>query len=960
MVRWTCAVTNSSQRIVGAFGIVASGLYSGIDGPFAQIGASVCIIGITGILQSHFLRRMFFGEAKKEVYSTPNFFQRIFGHSSTHGDDDDNEITDEDRARLASNFGWDALLDFLKARRIRTFATVGAATAITAIFRSPLGGVVFALEEAASYFEPPLLVKTLMATIVSYFLVAYNINNFKESLEGVTGAEYDSIKTHFDSTHAAQFAADATCQPKIPLDDLYIYTAIGVLAAIVGRSWNHSLSLVQKARLKYVMRVDRTLSPSRLSNRLPFLDPEFRKKWGTPLNRLLEVFAVCVITSVVVVLLPVIPNADTCVSVRRPLQHVLAASPEACFLDGQVNLVSGEGLEGTKDSLKKRDLRRLAKLYGRAESGSLVTVSSLSQADRSFVLSKCLSQVPSTVCLPDDLMSDYITKISSAFMMASNTSASTASSKRLTMRNEENPIAVVVASAATEPGHDSSSGSTAPAGGSNSTTGGGGENSTAGNHDSTTGGSSTSWDSSPGGGHSSPGGTSHGDALAEAVAREDLLLNLTARQKLLPYYDFRTDKLFGLPKTKHGASTSEHRLVVRASDPNSEALQATGLDQACYFELRSLLFQSPENQLKLILKRGAYNIWSARTLAIFMAIYIFLSLLTWYIALPTDVVIPNLIIGAVKGRLIGLAINYFKARSGQQLQDPGFWALLGMAGSWSASTRTIITVIVISLEMTNDFNALPGLLMVTFIAAGISARFGPSLYHTELENNGAPFLEQEPPYSLHTRSIEHAMSRKYVSGLYQKETALDEALRVRTRAAFEPAGSTGPTSVLWLRKYEPLDKIHQALATAFDSFPVVNPTVVIDDESEPANPMARVHLVPVGIVTRTALKHAMERLHTHIEGDIELREAEMFPVLDVMNPSPTVVKRDTVASKVFRMVRMLGLRQVLVVDDEGKLLGVATRKDLVRLTEALHHVHGEMGRRRRHGKRSGKGSSDEH
>ncbi|KAI8808567.1 chloride channel [Cladochytrium replicatum] len=355
-----------------------------------------------------------------------------------------------------------------------------------------------------------------------------------------------------------------------------------------------------------------------------------------------------------------------------------------------------------------------------------------------------------------------------------------------------------------------------------------------------------------------------------------------------------------------------------------------------------------ENQLKLILKRGVYNIWSVKALAIFLVVYIVLSLLTWYIALPTDVVIPNLIIGAVAGRMVGIGLNWVKSGAGSSIEDPGFWALLGMAASWSATSRLVITVIVICLELTNDFYALPGLLVVTFVAAGVAGRLGPSLYHTELENNGAPFLEHEPPFSLHTRPIENAMSRKYASGLYPSGRAIDEALAVRTRAAFEPPGSTGPASVFWLRPFEPLDNVHRALATAFDSFPVVNPVVVADGTQnyDPASlsgsvPMARVQLIPVGIVTRSALKHATERLQRHIAGDTEIRESEMFPVLDVMNPSPTVVKRSTVASKVFRMVRTLGLRQVLVVEEEGHLLGVVTRKDLVRLTEALHHVHGE-------------------
>ncbi|KAI8814625.1 hypothetical protein BJ742DRAFT_734367 [Cladochytrium replicatum] len=174
-------------------------------------------------------------------------------------------------------------------------------------------------------------------------------------------------------------------------------------------------------------------------------------------------------------------------------------------------------------------------------------------------------------------------------------------------------------------------------------------------------------------------------------------------------------------------------------------------------------------------------------------------------------------------------------------------------------------------------------------------------------------------------------------GLYPSGRAIDEALAVRPRAAFEPPGSISPAAVLWLRPYEPLDNVQVALATEFDSFPVNY------DPAKPSGsiPMARLQLKPVGTVMRTALKHTIERLKRHIAGDIEIREGELFPVIDVMNPSPTVVKRSTVASKVFKTVRTLGLRQVLVVEEDRYLLGVVTRKDLVRLTEALHHVHRE-------------------
>lgn len=58
--------------------------------------------------------------------------------------------------------------------------------------------------------------------------------------------------------------------------------------------------------------------------------------------------------------------------------------------------------------------------------------------------------------------------------------------------------------------------------------------------------------------------------------------------------------------------------------------------------------------IRTLLIRGAYDFLSAGVLCVFGLTYLLLSLLASAVALPTDLIIPNLIIGAVLGRLWGL------------------------------------------------------------------------------------------------------------------------------------------------------------------------------------------------------------------------------------------------------------------------------------------------------------------
>ncbi|KAF7802251.1 chloride channel protein CLC-c-like [Senna tora] len=127
---------------------------------------------------------------------------------------------------------WKWLRFFKNDRDRRDLITCGAAAGVAAAFRAPVGGVLFALEEAASWWRSALLWRTFFTTAV----VAVVLRSFMELCRGGTcGLFGEGGLIMFDVNQA---------KPVYSTPDLLVVIFLGVVGGILGSIYNYLVDKV--------------------------------------------------------------------------------------------------------------------------------------------------------------------------------------------------------------------------------------------------------------------------------------------------------------------------------------------------------------------------------------------------------------------------------------------------------------------------------------------------------------------------------------------------------------------------------------------------------------------------------------------------------------------------------------------------------------------------------------------
>lgn len=104
----------------------------------------------------------------------------------------------------------------------RDFVVGGASAGVAAAFGAPIGGVLFALEEAASFWNPNLILRTLIAAIISSF----TLNLVLSLYHGLNTFSYPGL------FNLGQFEALPYSYYEIP-----VFMLMGCIGGILGALW---------------------------------------------------------------------------------------------------------------------------------------------------------------------------------------------------------------------------------------------------------------------------------------------------------------------------------------------------------------------------------------------------------------------------------------------------------------------------------------------------------------------------------------------------------------------------------------------------------------------------------------------------------------------------------------------------------------------------------------------------
>ncbi|HEY2898281.1 MAG TPA: chloride channel protein [Gemmatimonadaceae bacterium] len=241
---------------------------------------------------------------------------------------------------------------------------------------------------------------------------------------------------------------------------------------------------------------------------------------------------------------------------------------------------------------------------------------------------------------------------------------------------------------------------------------------------------------------------------------------------------------------------------------------------------------------------------------------------------------PTLFVGAAFGGGIGVLANQLLPHFGLH---PQAWALVGMAGLIAGTVHAPITAIFMVFEMTDDYNLVPPLMIVSVIALATARRFAKhGLYDGWLARRG--------------EHLAHGADRAIMHRLLVRDVMSSAAVRVAPSAT-----------------------LAEVVAASSESRLTTIP--VVDDDG-----------VLHGVITFAELRLVL------------LDRGELAPLLlaaDLSEPTEIALATDTVQTALSKLnARAADLLPVVESEEHPSFLGVLTRDDILASyeRELMHHV----------------------
>lgn len=338
-----------------------------------------------------------------------------------------------------------------------------------------------------------------------------------------------------------------------------------------------------------------------------------------------------------------------------------------------------------------------------------------------------------------------------------------------------------------------------------------------------------------------------------------------------------------------------------------------------YNLMATAFFNTPERSVRSLLHNppGSYN---PLTLGLFTLVYFLLAVWTYGLTVSAGVFIPSLLIGAAWGRLCGILLSYIAATK-SIWADPGKYAFIGAAAQLGGIVRMTLSLTVILVEATGNVTYGFPIMLVLITAKIVGDYFIEGLYDIHIKLQSVPFLHWDAPPTSHWLTAREVMSSPV--------TCFNRVEKVGT-----------------------IVDVLSITSTNHNGFPVVAHTTGDDEPGKLCGLILRSQLI-VLLKHKVFLERATSRLQRKLQlkdfrdayprfppiQSIHVSQDErecMMDLTEFMNPTPYTVPQETSLPRVFKLFRALGLRHLVVVDDENMVVGLVTRKDLARYHLGKH------------------------
>ncbi|KAJ8246001.1 hypothetical protein GJAV_G00262590 [Gymnothorax javanicus] len=366
----------------------------------------------------------------------------------------------------------------------------------------------------------------------------------------------------------------------------------------------------------------------------------------------------------------------------------------------------------------------------------------------------------------------------------------------------------------------------------------------------------------------------------------------------------------------------------------SNDCQPLGVDQAAEYPLQlfcadgeynsmaTTFFNTPERSVRSLFHNppGSFN---PMTLGAFTLTYFFLACWTYGLTVSAGVFIPSLLIGAAWGRLFGILLASFIDNTDSSVwADPGKYALIGAAAQLGGIVRMTLSLTVIMVEATGNVTFGLPIMLVLMTAKIVGDYFVEGLYDIHIKLQSVPFLHWEAPATSHALTAREVMSSPV-------------------------------TSFNRIEKVGNIVDVLSNTTTNHNGFPVVNEFIDNDEPGKICGLILRSQLI-VLLKHKVFVERARSRLNQRKLQLKDFRDAYprfppiqsihvsqderecMMDLTEFMNPTPYTVPQETSLPRVFKLFRALGLRHLVVVDNENRVVGLVTRKDLARYHLGKH------------------------